>query len=93
MKVFVLRDGNLAPRNEWKLARIIDVCSGADDKARKLKLIVNGVAFGKRNNSMTRMVYLERHGVAILLEAERWFIMLGLVAEVRVVLRNATLRL
>lgn len=53
-------------------------------------MIVNGAALGKRNNPMTRMVYLERHGVATLLEAERWFIILGLVAEVRVVLRNPT---
>ncbi len=73
MKVndIVLLQNDLAPRNEWKLARVIEVYPGSDGRVRKLKLMVSDTAFEKKVKPTTKTVFLERpiHEVVVLLEA------------------------
>lgn len=74
MKVndIVLLQDDLAPRNEWKLARITEVYPGLDDRVRKLKLLVSDTTFDKKGKSTTKPVLLERpiQKVVTLLEAD-----------------------
>lgn len=74
MKVndIVLLQDDLAPRNEWKLARITEVYPGSDDRVRKLRLLVSDTAFDKKGKLTTKTVLLERpiHKVDTLLEAD-----------------------
>ncbi|KAI7792540.1 hypothetical protein IRJ41_018921, partial [Triplophysa rosa] len=67
----VLLQNELAPRNEWKLARIIEVYPGSDGRVRKLKLMVSDTTFDKKGKPITKTVFLERpiHKVVVLLEA------------------------
>ncbi len=66
----VLLQNDLAPRNEWKLARVIEVYPGSDGRVRKLKLMVSDTTFDKVK-PITKTVFLERpiHKVVVLLEA------------------------
>lgn len=74
MKVndIVLLKDDLAPRNEWKLARITEVYPGLDDRVRKLKLLVSDTTFDKKGKPTTKSVLLERpiQKVVTLLEAD-----------------------
>ncbi|KAI7803965.1 hypothetical protein IRJ41_014094 [Triplophysa rosa] len=67
----VVLQNELAPRNEWKLARIIEVYPGSDGRVRKLKLMVSDTTFDKKGKPITKTVFLERpiHKVVVLLEA------------------------
>lgn len=67
----VLLQDDLAPRNEWKLARVIEVYPGSDGMVRKLKLMVSDRKFDKKVKPITKPVFLERpiHKVVVLLEA------------------------
>ncbi|XP_061736975.1 uncharacterized protein LOC133539000 [Nerophis ophidion] len=68
----VLLKDDLAPRNEWKLARITDVYPGSDGRVRKLKLMVSETTFDKKGKLTTKTGFLDRpvQKVVILLEAE-----------------------
>lgn len=74
MKVndIVLLQDDLAPRNEWKLARITEVYPGSDDRVRKLRLLVSDTTFDKKGKTTTETVLLERpiHKVVTVLEAD-----------------------
>ena len=72
MNDIVLLQDDLAPRNEWKLARITEVYPGLDDRVRKLKLLVSDTTFDKKGKSTTKPVLLERpiQKVVTLLEAD-----------------------
>ncbi|XP_034052757.1 uncharacterized protein LOC117533237 [Gymnodraco acuticeps] len=67
--IVILRDDNL-PRNEWKLARVVETHPGTDGLVRKLKLLVSNTTLDK-GKPHTRLVYLERpiHKVVTLLQA------------------------
>lgn len=68
----VLLQDNLAPRNEWKLAKITEIFPGSDSRVRKLKLLVSNTTFDKKGKSTTTTVFLERpvQKVVSLLEAD-----------------------
>ncbi len=52
----VLLQNDLAPRNEWKLARVIEVYTGSDGRVRKLKLMVSDTTFDKKVKPITKTV-------------------------------------
>lgn len=56
----VLLQDDLASRNKWKLARIIEVYPGSDGKVRKLRLLVSDTTFDKKGKPTTNTVFLER---------------------------------
>lgn len=68
----VILQNESAPRNEWKLARVVEAQPSTDGKVRKLKLLLSDTTFHK-GKPITRLVHLERpvHKVVILLEATR----------------------
>lgn len=55
--VVVLQD-DLAPRHQWKLAKVVDVFPGADGRVRKVKLLVSDPTLDSTHTS--KPVYLER---------------------------------
>ncbi|XP_076869830.1 uncharacterized protein LOC143521148 [Brachyhypopomus gauderio] len=67
--IVILQDDNV-PRNEWKLARVVEVHPSADGLVRKLKLLVSDTKLDK-GKVLTRVFSLERpvHKVVTLLEA------------------------
>lgn len=67
--IVILKDDS-APRNQWKLARVVEALPSADGKVRKLKLLLSDTTFDK-GKPITKSVYLERpvHKVVTLLEA------------------------
>ncbi|CAL9699875.1 unnamed protein product [Knipowitschia caucasica] len=67
----VLLQEDLAPRNEWKIAKVTDVYSGADNKVRKVRLLVSESTHDKHGKLTVKTTYLERpiHKVIVLLEA------------------------
>lgn len=68
----VLLKDEITPRNQWRLARIIDVCPGKDGKVRKVKLLMSDPTLDERGKRVTKPVYLERpvQKTVILLEAD-----------------------
>lgn len=66
----VLVQDDLAPFNEWKLARVIEVYPGSDGRVRKLKLMASDTTVDKFK-PITKTV-LERpiHKIVVLLEAD-----------------------
>lgn len=67
----VLLQEDLAPRNEWKLAKVTDVYPGIDNRVRKVQLLVSEKTLDK-HSKLTKTVSLERliHKVIVLLEAD-----------------------
>lgn len=68
----VLLQDDLAPRNEWKIARVTYIYPGADSKVRKVRLLVSESTFDKHGKHTTKTVSPDRpvHKVIVLLEAE-----------------------
>nr|XP_054587464.1 uncharacterized protein LOC129152993 [Nothobranchius furzeri] len=68
----VLLQEDFAPRNTWKMARVTDVFPGADNKVRKVRLLVRESTVNKQGTSTTKTVSLDRpiHKVIVLVEAE-----------------------
>lgn len=68
----VLLQDDMAPRNEWKLAKVTDVYPGTDNKVRKVRLLVSERTYDKHSKLVTKTVSLERpiHKVIVLLEAD-----------------------
>lgn len=60
------------PRNQWKLAKVVEVFGGADERVRKLKLLVSDATLDSKGTHTNKPVYLERpiHKTVLLLEAE-----------------------
>lgn len=56
----VLLQDDLAPRNEWKLARITEVYPGSDGRVRKLRLLLSDTTLGKGGKLTTKTMFLER---------------------------------
>ena len=61
-----------SPRNQWKLARVTEVYPSADERVRKVKLLVSDSTLDKQGKRTTKPVYLDRpvQKVVVLLEAE-----------------------
>ena len=68
----VLLQDDLAPRNEWKLAKVVEVYPGSDSRVRKLRLLVSSTTFDKKGKPTIKTVFLERpiQKVVTLLEAD-----------------------
>lgn len=56
----VLLQEDLVPRNEWKMARVIDIYPGTDGKVRKVRLLVSETTFDKYRKHTTKTVSLHR---------------------------------
>ncbi|XP_056603346.1 uncharacterized protein LOC130420207 isoform X2 [Triplophysa dalaica] len=69
--IVLLQDDD-APRNKWKLAKVVEVFQGSDGRVRKLKLLLSDTALDIRGARSHKPVYLERsiHKTVLLLEAE-----------------------
>lgn len=67
--IVILHDDNL-PRNEWKLARVVEAIPSVDGIVRKVKLLVSDTTLEKGKPN-TRLVHLERpiHKIVTLLES------------------------
>ncbi|KAG1929509.1 hypothetical protein F2P79_022940 [Pimephales promelas] len=68
----VLLQDDLAPRNQWKLAKVVEVFPGSDGMVRRLKLLVSDAALDSKGARTNKPVYLERpiHKTVLLLEAD-----------------------
>ncbi|CAI5661726.1 unnamed protein product [Oreochromis niloticus] len=69
--VVLLKD-KITPRNQWKLARIIEVYPGKDGKVRKVKLLLSDPTLDRAGKRTSKPVHLERpiQKTVILMEAE-----------------------
>ncbi|XP_053272740.1 uncharacterized protein LOC128430658 [Pleuronectes platessa] len=68
----VLLKDELTPRNQWKLAKIIEVYPGKDERVRKLKLLIGDSTLDVMGRRTSKPVHLERpiHKTVTLLEAD-----------------------
>lgn len=68
----VLLQDDGTPRNQWKLAKVVEVFQGADGRVRKLKLLLSDTTLDSKGTRTTKPVCLERpiHKTVLLLEAE-----------------------
>lgn len=68
----VLLQDDLAPRNQWKLAKVVEVFPGTDGRVRRLKLLVSDSTLDSKGARTSKPVYLERpiHKTVLLLEAD-----------------------
>ncbi|KAL6465838.1 hypothetical protein MHYP_G00259710, partial [Metynnis hypsauchen] len=69
----VLLQDDHAPRNEWKLARIVEVYPGSDDRVRKVRLMVSDTTFDGKGKVTMKTLLLERpvHKLVTLLETDQ----------------------
>lgn len=69
--IVLLQDDGM-PRNQWKLAKVVEIFRGADEKVRKLKLLVSDTTLDRKGRRTNKPVHLERpiHKTVLLLEAE-----------------------
>lgn len=69
--IVLLQDENL-PRNQWKLAKVVEVFPAADNRVRRVKLLVSGTTLDNKGTRTSQPHYLERaiHKTVLLLEAE-----------------------
>lgn len=68
----VLLEDDLAPRNQWKLAKVVEVVPGADGRVRRLKLLVSNATLDSKGARTSKPVYLERpiHKTVLIVEAD-----------------------
>ncbi|XP_065140047.1 uncharacterized protein [Paramisgurnus dabryanus] len=68
----VLLQDDLAPRNQWKLAKVVEVFPGTDGRVRRLKLLVSDSTLDSKGAHTSKPVYLEKpiHKTVLLLEAD-----------------------
>lgn len=68
----VLLKDEMTPRNQWRLAKVIEVYPGKDGRVRKVKLLMSDPTLDKNGRRTSKPVHLERpiHKTVILLEAE-----------------------
>ena len=68
----VLLQDDAAPRNHWKLAKVIEVYPGKDGRVRRLKLLMSDSALDGKGRRISKPVHLERpiQKTVTLLEAD-----------------------
>ena len=68
----VLLQDDSTPRNQWRMAKVIDVYPGKDGKVRRLKLLISDSALDEKGKRISKPVHLERpiHKTVTLLEAD-----------------------
>lgn len=57
--VVLLKD-DTTPRNQWKLAKVIDVYPGKDGRVRRLKLLISDSTLDVKGRRTSKPVHLER---------------------------------
>ncbi|XP_066553505.1 uncharacterized protein LOC136721589 [Amia ocellicauda] len=69
--IVILQD-DATPRNQWKLAKVIEVYPGKDGRVRRLKLLIGDSTLDGRGKRISKPVHLERpiHKTVTLLEAD-----------------------
>lgn len=69
--VVLLKD-DATPRNQWKLAKVIEVYPGKDRRVRRLKLLISDSTLDGRGKRISKPVHLERpiQKTVTLLEAD-----------------------
>ncbi len=60
MNDIVLLQDDCIPRNQWKLAKVVEVFQGADGRVRKLKLLLSDTTLDSKGTRSHKPVYLER---------------------------------
>ncbi|XP_023805606.1 uncharacterized protein LOC111946470 [Oryzias latipes] len=67
----VLLKDEITPRNQWKLAKIVDVYPSKDQRVRKVKLLMSDRTLDEKGKRISKPVYLERpiQKTVVLLEA------------------------
>ncbi|KAL6490192.1 hypothetical protein MHYP_G00005370 [Metynnis hypsauchen] len=68
----VLLQDDTTPRNQWKLAKVIEVYPGKDGRVRRLKLLISDSSLDEKGRRVSKPIHLERpiHKTVTLLEAE-----------------------
>lgn len=68
----VLLQDEASPRNQWKMAKVIEVYPGKDGRVRRLKLLVSDSTLDGKGRRVSKPVHLERpiHKTVTLLEAD-----------------------
>lgn len=68
----VLLQDETTPRNQWKLAKVIEVYPGKDGRVRRLKLLISDSSLDEKGRRVSKPVCLERpiHKTATLLETD-----------------------
>ncbi|KAK0134383.1 hypothetical protein N1851_030040 [Merluccius polli] len=68
----VLLKEDATPRNQWKLAKVIEVYPGKDGRVRRLKLLISDSALDSKGKRISKPVHLERpiQKTVTLVEAE-----------------------
>ncbi|XP_026066740.1 uncharacterized protein LOC113048964 [Carassius auratus] len=68
----VLLQDDLSSRNQWKLAKVVEVFPGSDGMVRRLKLLVSDATLDSKGARTNKSVYLERpiHKTVLLLEGD-----------------------
>ncbi|KAL6455426.1 hypothetical protein MHYP_G00361280 [Metynnis hypsauchen] len=68
----VLLQDDTTPRNQWKLAKVIEVYPGKDGRVRRLKLLISDSSLDEKGRRVSKPIHLERpiHKTVTLLEAD-----------------------
>ncbi|CAL9699742.1 unnamed protein product [Knipowitschia caucasica] len=68
----VLLQDEVSPRNQWKLAKVVEIYPSKDKKVRKVKLLISDPTLDGSGKRISKTVFLERpiHKTVVLLEAE-----------------------
>ena len=68
----VLLQDDTTPRNQWKLAKVIEVYPGKDGRVRRLRLLISDSSLDEKGKRVSKPVHLERpiHKTVTLLEAD-----------------------
>ena len=68
----VLLQDDTTPRNQWRMAKVIEVYPGKDGKVRRLKLLISDSTLDEKGKRISKPVHLERpiHKTVTLMEAD-----------------------
>ncbi|KAK0147343.1 hypothetical protein N1851_013244 [Merluccius polli] len=68
----VLLQDDTTPRNQWRMAKVIEVYPGKDVKVRRLKLLISDSTLDEKGKRISKPVHLERpiHKTVTLMEAD-----------------------
>ena len=58
--IVIIKDDELVPRNEWQLARVVDICPSADGYVRNVKLALADEKLDRDGKRIEPMRYFDR---------------------------------